>query len=147
MGTESYGRSAPGNRLLTGGHADAGSAETQCSSSCRLDQTGAFLRPCKTLTDLYAETAGQMSQTSDTSWTTSYNTESLPDQIRESMRHDVLTSIQRALDGHAVLPWTGAPHRILRIALAECVHDIEHHDRGELLRRFLRPGAEPRKLA
>jgi hypothetical protein len=84
-----------------------------------------------------------MSETSDTSWVTTYNTEDLPDQICDSLRRDVLGSIEMGLRGDAVFPWHGSPRRMFRIALAECIHDIEHHDRSELLTRFVRVGPYP----
>jgi len=84
-----------------------------------------------------------MSETPDTSWTTTYDTEALPGEICESLRRDVLSSIELGLSGDAVFPWPGSPHQMLRSALAECICDIEHHDRSELLTRLVRSGPYP----
>lgn len=62
--------------------------------------------------------------------------------LGDLLADDVEQSIREALDAETVFPAGADPLSIYRATLAESIRDIEHHERGQLLQRFLRDGPQ-----
>lgn len=63
-----------------------------------------------------------------------------PEILGPKLSADVRASIREAREAGTVFPTRGGTLAVFRATLASCIRDIEDHDRGRLLQRFLLQG-------